>query len=475
MLSKAKYLAAASAFEYTLQFALPILLTRTLVEADFATYRFLWLVAGTVSSVLLLGLPQSLFYFLPRRDGPERATVLLQTIAACTLFGALAAALTLAAARIPWTVGAFTLLPRDTLAFVLFLTIFCGTAAYDNMAAAMGEIEVQARISVAASTTRVVAVLVGVWIGTIEAVIWALVVFAFTRFAMQALYVARRVPVRQASVGVASLREQIGYSLPFGLATGAWQLRGQAEQWVGAAMLTAREYASLSIAGSIMPVVLLVRRAITNSIFADLNRLESEGKHVEMLAVNGEANLMAAALLFPLLALLFAVAQPLVVLVYTPTYADAALVAQLLIIGSVGSNFIETSSMAKALNLGRQLLMFDAAMLVVSVALSIAGGWLFGLTGIVIGSIVGRYMSTIFCAWIVVRALRIPLARFQPWGQLTKALAASAMAAGLGWLAVRYAGVRVGPWLQIAAGAATVAISYVLLALAMKLPLRPRT
>jgi O-antigen/teichoic acid export membrane protein len=474
MLSKAKYLAAASAFEYALQFALPILLTRTLAADEFATYRFLWLVASTVTGVLLLGLPQSLFYFLPRRDAAGRVTVLWQTIALCTLLGAAAALLSLLAARMPWSADAFALLPRNHLAFLLFLTLFCGTAAYDTMAAAMSEIAVQARISAAASTTRVIAVLAGVWIGTIEAIVWALVVYVVMRFALQTLFVVRRLPVAQTHIGWASVREQVAYSLPFGLATGFWQLRGQAEQWVGATMLAAREYASLSIAASIVPVVLLVRRAITNAIFADLNRLESEGKHVEMVVVNGQANVMAAAWLFPLLAMLFAVAQPLVVLVYTGTYADAAFVTQLLIIGSIGSNFIETSSMAKALNLGRQLLMFDAAMLVVSVALSIAGGWLFGLQGIVIGSIVGRYMSTIFCAWIVMRRLRIPLARFQPWERLVKALAASVIAAALGLWVVNHAALSVGPVAQIAAGVTAAGLAYVLLALAMKLPLRPR-
>lgn len=473
MLNKAKYLAAAGAFEYALQFALPVLLTRTLVESDFASYRFLWLVYGTVAGIVLLGLPQSLFYFLPRRDSAGRATLLLQTIALCGLLGAAASLVIVVAAAAPWSAGAFALLPHDRLAFVLFLSVLCATAVYDTVASAMKDIETQARINIAASLTRVVAVLVGVWIGTIEAIVWALVVFAFVRFALQALFVSRRVPLRKARVTRASVREQVGYALPFGLATGCWQLRGQAEQWIGAAMLAARDYASLSVAASMLPVVMLVRNAITQSTAAELNRLESEGKRIEMLAINGAGNAMAAALLFPLLAVLFAVAAPLVAVVYTPTYANAALVLQLLIVGAIGSSFIETSSMAKAMNLGRQLLRFDAAMLVVAVALSVAGGMLFGLPGIVAGSVLGRYLSTVFCAALVARELRVPLARFQPWALLAKTLAASALAALLGLVVVHHVTVEETALLRLAGGAASVAAGYLMLAFAIGLPLSP--
>lgn len=471
MLNKAKYLAAASAFEYALQFALPILLTRVLAERDFASYRFLWLVYGTIAGVALLGLPQSLFYFLPRRDGPGRATVLLQTVALCAALGTAAALAVVVAARLPWTAGAFELLPPNRLAFVLFVGLLSATAVYEQLAAAMKEIQAQARINVAASTVRVVAVLAGVWVGSLDAIVWALVVFALLRFALQGMFAARRAPLAEGRISGASVREQVGYALPFGLANGFWQLRAQAEQWVGAALLAARDYASLSVAASVLPVVLLVRNAITQSTAAELNRLESEGRRDEMLAVNGAGNAMAASILFPLLALLFAVASPLVTLVYTSTYADAALVLQLLIVGAIGSSFIETSSMAKALNLGKQLLRFDAALLGVAVGLSIAGGLWFGLPGMVVGSIVGRYASTVFCAGLVMRRLQVPLARFQPWPLLLKTLAASAAAATLGLLVVEQLAGHAAPVLRIGAGGTAVGTAYLLAALLLRLPL----
>src|SRR5512138_2493497 len=52
-----------------LGFALPLILTRLLPQADFGTYKQVWLIVSTAYFMLQLGLSQSLYYFVPRQDG----------------------------------------------------------------------------------------------------------------------------------------------------------------------------------------------------------------------------------------------------------------------------------------------------------------------------------------------------------------------------------------------------------------------
>ena len=50
-----------------LGFALPLILTRLLPQAEFGTYKQVWLVVTTGYFMLQLGLSQSLYYFVPRQ------------------------------------------------------------------------------------------------------------------------------------------------------------------------------------------------------------------------------------------------------------------------------------------------------------------------------------------------------------------------------------------------------------------------
>jgi O-antigen/teichoic acid export membrane protein len=52
-----------------LSFALPLVLTRLLPQSEFGTYKQVWLVVTTAYFMLPLGLAQSLYYFIPRKDG----------------------------------------------------------------------------------------------------------------------------------------------------------------------------------------------------------------------------------------------------------------------------------------------------------------------------------------------------------------------------------------------------------------------
>ena len=299
------------------------------------------------------------------------------------------------------------LLPQPLGAFVAFLVLVAATNLLDYLPAARAEIKVQAAFNLGNALWRAACILAGASIGSIAAVCWALLVYATGRFVLQAVYVARSMPLRDGGFDRLRFRTQFAYAAPFGIASGFWALRGQAEQWVGAGLLAPRAYASLSIAGSITPIVMLVHQAITASSVSAINRLESQGDVTGMAQINARANVLAASYLFPVLTFFFVTSGPLFRLVYTASYADAALVTKLLCIGFIASA-IEVSTLTKALRMRRAVLLFDASMLGISVAASVAGALVFGLVGVVIGSVISRYVSTAYFVTVLVRRTGVP-------------------------------------------------------------------
>ena len=77
---RALSLGSANAFDYAMQFLLPVVLARCLDPAAFGQYRLLWLAVMTIMAVLPLSMPQSLYYFLPRSGAAEKRLYVHQTL-----------------------------------------------------------------------------------------------------------------------------------------------------------------------------------------------------------------------------------------------------------------------------------------------------------------------------------------------------------------------------------------------------------
>jgi O-antigen/teichoic acid export membrane protein len=418
---------------------------------------------------VLFGFPASLYYFMPRASRAEQFGYVAQT----AWFPAAIAAACCAAVlgvSIAWPgLDFLRLLPRPLAAFFAFVVLIAATTLMDYLPAARGDVTAQAGFNLAAALLRAGCTVAGALFGSIESVCWALFGYACGRLALQAAYVVRRMPLQAAPFDAGRFKAQFAYAAPFGIASAFWALRGQAEQWVGAAMLAPREYASLSIAGAFVPIAMLLSRATTASSVSAINRLEVEGDIAGMVRINAAANALTASYMLPMLTFFFVTSTPLITLVYTSAYSDAAMVTKLVCVGLAGAA-IEVSTLTKALSMRRAVLVFDCAMLVVSLAMSVIGGLAFGMVGIVIGSVASRYVSTTYYVRVLVRRTGVPLAEYQHWGEMARLVLACCAAGAAGWGALSAA--RSLPLVaQIAVATFAMALVYLPLATGLGLPL----
>ena len=472
LFGKTKYLVGASAVEYAVQLLVPVFLVRTLTHEEFASYRFLWLLAATLTGSLLLGFPASLYYFLPREPPERRFGYVAQTAAFCALLAVLACTV-LMGVRAAWPALDFLrLLPQPLPVVLAFLVLIGATGLFDYLPAACADVKGQAGLNLANALLRAGCTLAGAWFGSIESVCWALLVYAAARFALQAGYVAATMPLAGGGFERLRFKGQFAYAVPFGVANAFWSLRTQAQQWVGAAILEPRQYALLSIAGTIAPIAMLVRQAITASIVAPINQLESQRDVEGMVKINADANVLDSSYTYPVLAFFFVTSAPLFALVYTPAYAEAALATKLVCLG-IAALTIEVTTLTNALRLRRLVLQWESAMLVLSVALSVAGGFALGFVGVVLGSVISRYVSTVYYVVVLSRRTGVPVARFQHWGPLGRNLVCAVAAGALGWIALDAVADRALA-VQFGVSAGVFAIAYVALALRLGVSLPGR-
>jgi O-antigen/teichoic acid export membrane protein len=425
---KAISLGAANALDYGLQFLLPIVLARALSVEDFGQYRLMWLAVMTCLVLAPLSMPQSLYYFLPRSDAAGKRLYLNHTVLfMCTT--ALLGAWALSALN-PWQPASLAELNRHGLIVPAFA--FLWTVAYllDVLPTVEERVEWQAKVVVGLSALRAVALSVAaIATGELEPVLWTLVVFVLVKLALLGAYIRRHHGFGRPLLERGAFKAQVKYAAPFGFSASLYALRSQADQWVAAALFSLHQFAAFSVAAVIGPIVYICRQSVNNVFLPSMSRLESSGDVAGMLALNSRANVMVAALVFPVLAFAFVYAEEVITLIYTASYVEAAPVMQLYVL-ALALLVIELNSVMLILREGPFAMKANACLLVGSVVVSWYCAQAFGLVGAAAGSSLAVYADRLLLVRRISSRTGIPVSRMQDWGSLA-VLAALAIAAAL--------------------------------------------
>lgn len=466
-------LGAANAIDYGLQFLLPVVLARTLNTVDFGIYRLLWLVTSTALALTVLGFPQSLYYFLPRAAVDEKRLYINQVILFLAFTGLLAALAILPGSPLlphnAQLLSSYGLLPS---AFTLLWII---SNILDSLPTADGHVVWQAKAIVGLSVVRMLTLSgAAILIGSIHAVLWALLAFVLFKLTLLVAYMASHQGIGKPYARKSSFREQAGYSIPFGLAGMLYNLRGQADQWIVATLFTVGQYAAFSVASVLAPLVGLFRQSMNQAFLHRMSKHQADGDTAAMLDINNRANVALALILFPLLALAFVFAHSLISLIYTKAYTQGGDVMRVYVVGMLASS-VELNNVILLLNEGKFATRVNIVALCICIAGSFAFAQRYGLAGAAVGSVLAVYAERILTLNRIGKRLSLPLAELQDWPTLGKILSAAVIGAAMAWAVVRAIIPATFPILmQLAVAGSVLAVAYLttLLLLGMRKTVR---
>jgi len=461
--ARALTLGAANAFEYALQFLLPVVLVRCLEPEAFGEYRLLWLALGTVMAILTQAMPGGLYYFLPRAAAAEKRLYINQALVVLAAAGALAA--WAVSAWNPWLPAQLARLARHEFVVPAFVLLWVVGSLLDLLPTVEERVGIQARATAGLAALRTLALSAAAALtGELAPVFAMLLAFVACKVGVLLWYIARFHGLRGPVLRWRALAHQVGYVAPFGAASALYSLRLQADQWVAAALFAVTSFAAFSIGAMLAPLITVLRRSVSHAFLPSMSRCQAAGDIAGMLALNSRANVMVAALALPLLAFAFAFAGDIVRFVFTARYLEAAPVMRVYILG-VGALVIELASLTFLLQQGGFVLRLAAAALAASAALSLAGAHALGLAGAALGSTAAVYLDLGVTLRRLARRTGVPLGELQDWRALGRLLAFAILGAALAWLLVGRLLPAGGALARLAAGGALHALVYGALAL----------
>lgn len=323
VLARAKPLVLARAFSAGITVAIPVALGRLLPPEDYGTFRQVFLVSGTAYLLFLLGIPQSLYYFLPRAAEPERRLYLGQTL--CLLGGValvVGTGLGLATPFLRWLGGEGLVALRLPLA--LHFAGLLGGMALEPGLTARGRAGGAAIAYVASDTVRTAGYLIPAFLGLgLSAVVWGGAVFALLR--LLAAWAVLLGPGHGPIFSPRLARGQLRHALPYGGAMAASIPQQQLHLFAVSASTPPAGFAVYSVGCMNLPVVDLLYTPTSELLMVRLGELEREGRPAEeAIPLFRDAVAQLAYVLLPVAAGLFAIAGPFLRLLYGEWYGASA-------------------------------------------------------------------------------------------------------------------------------------------------------
>jgi O-antigen/teichoic acid export membrane protein len=455
---RAMSLGAAKAFDYLVQFLLPVVLVRCLDTATFGEYRLLWLAVGTVIALATLNMPQSLYFYLPRSDAPTKRLFIHHTMIYLGVAGLITG--WVVSPLDPWMPETLRPLGKYGALMPAFVTLWVTAYMIDVLPIIEERIRLATAMTIGFSTLRISLLGAGAFFAhDLALLLWLLVAFVLLKLAAQLYYVHRFHGLRGPWLRPRVLWEHFRTGVPLGLSSALFSMRMQGDQWVAAMLFALHSFAALSVAAVFHPLVFVFRQSVNEAFLPSMSRTHAAGDLGGMLALNSRANLMVGTLLYPLLAFAFVFAGEIVTIVYTKTYIEAAGVMRVYILGAA-CLVIELGSIMLLLQQGNFALRNNLLLLAVSVALSYLGALYLGLVGAAAGSTFAIYLDRLISLRRVSSQTGVAFSRLQNWRRLGLTAAVAALAGALGWFAVELLLPHAGPFRRVMLGAAVIGLAY---------------
>jgi O-antigen/teichoic acid export membrane protein len=298
-------------------FGIPLVLVRRFDPETFGTYRQIFLVYTTLFGIAQLGLAESLYYFVPKR---ERAG----QFAANAIAGLAGVGLTLVVV-LPLIAGVLgRLMANPPLApyvpaFAIFLALMLVSAALEILMVSRQQYGRAAVTYAASDAIRAAALVVPAAVTRrLEPLLIGAVIFALVRVSALARYAIREFgPTLR--FGLASLREQLRYSMPFAAAVGLDVAQANLHQFIVAAWSGPIRFAVYSVGCLQIPLVDLLATSAANVMMVRMCDHHEEPE--AMVALWRQTISRLALALLPLVALLLLAGHDLIIFLFTARYA----------------------------------------------------------------------------------------------------------------------------------------------------------
>lgn len=427
--TKVMALSLGSALSMVAGMLLSMVAARHLSKHDYATVRQTFLVYEFAAPLLILGLPNALYYFLPRNESDRRG-VLIDNLAVLAIL-AVPFALFLLLGGQALLAGRFdnASLHRTLPWLAVYPLLMTPIAAMTAAMVVAGQVRTLAIYNVVASLALALAGIVAILLTrSYGAPVLARIAVPAVALPVGLWLMFRAHPGRWRAPRWTSMWETLSYAAPLGLATLLGTLTMQLHAVVVAALCTPEQFA-IYINGAVeIPVIGIVAGSITTVIFADMAAACARGNKMEALRLFRVASHRSACILMPTMCFFAVASETFIVFLFSAAYQDSTL-PFLIYLAVLPARIVVWGAAMMALGMSREILLRSVLDLVINAAFCFVFVKAFGYVGAAIGLAATLYCWSIpFNLAKIAKGFGVRWTVLLPWRQLAGITGVSVLA-----------------------------------------------
>lgn len=400
-----------------------ILLARILMPAELGSYRQLFLIYSTFSTLLLLGIPQSVLYFLPKlRHIDSKREFISRTV---NLVSALAFVFGLGIFLLRGFIARLFNNPQLELLLILYavypLFMFI-TQIYSQIMLGLKQPRKTAVFTLFSVATDFVLILGTALITkNLYYIVLALMVSALLQWGFAQFQL--RHWLTKVSFDPGFYQEVFRYSLPLGLSSIIGMLSIQLDKLVVSGFFTPAQYAVFSIGAMELPFISILNNSVNAILLPHISSEPAKMTEVYRAAVRKNA-----LIIFPFAVLGLIFATPLITFLYTETYLGSVpffrvyLLNLPLRVATYGIIFM-------ALRKTRYIMINSLVTLGLNLVLNLVLVRLIGMMGAVIATVIVTWLSVALYLYWMRHKLGLDLTELFPLKALLKTLLVAGISA----------------------------------------------
>ena len=404
-------------------------LSRLFDLRDYGTYRQVLLAYAFLAPLLILGLPQGLYFFLP---GEERAPrrVLCENLALLFAAGALFSGLLLLGAGSLAAKGFHNpALASALVVFAAYPLFAVPLQAFGPCLMARDRPRQVAAFNVASRLFLLAAVLAAVWVWrTVSAALIATVVATACSFLVALWLMLAACPGHAWRPRASGLRAQLKFGIPLGIAGMLGILTLKLGQVIVSAVCSPEQFAVYANGAFEIPLIAVITGSIIAVITPDLARCVKGGEHGPAIALWRRAMVKSSTLLLPMMVFLMVWAPDVIVLLFSAKYAASVVPFRILLL-AIPLRATSFGAMFLAANRNQLVLYRSLVDLAVAAVLSVVLVQAFGILGGALGIVLMLYIWHVPCnVFLIGRLYGTPFRRVLPLKRLGLVLVAAGLA-----------------------------------------------
>ena len=318
-------LIVANGLKYAVGFILPIILVRWMSQGEYGTYQQLILISNVGSTVMMLGLPASVYYFYKRSHAPTliaQTQIILAISGIVTAIGVVVLAPILAQklhdVRLTKLLPLFAMYVALNIFSELFMNVMISQGRY-RLEVMLEFFETVARVSLLASIVA--------FGYSLRVLILGMILYAAVRLIVRSYWVwTGPDSVRGASWARRFPGTQLSYSLPLAASSGVGVIGNLLDKMVVALSFSPIEYAVYSVGALEVPLDTIFQGSVANVLRASLPALIAEGRHEEVVRIWQESVRKLALVMIPSFVFLSEFAGKLISILFTARYHSSVAV-----------------------------------------------------------------------------------------------------------------------------------------------------